>query len=432
MQNKKIIEFLSFLSIFFLLILVSSGQIRVIYRDMSLRAYSMYLWINGGLGLILYVCNKIMNPKFNKFEIIILIMILLSFLSLTNAVNLHVALVGKSSRYEGLFVWLTYYIIMLNAMNIKNKKYLYIIITMISLCVFGNIIYGLFQVGLFGETSLLEIKGLGNAAQGFLGNSMCFASLSGIFYGLILGLFIKVKVGKKKYILAIILLLANLMVVMSASMSAIAGVIVINLLCLVEGIVLLIKKKENRFRYLTSFIIGALSFVLVFFLYSNHLPTVKSDVEKMFNEASEGVNGNFKDNYGTGRIYIWKETINKMKEGPITGYGIDNFAKAFDYKLLDPVHHGMVDKAHNDYLQKSFCEGIIAGILFIVFLLMIFFKGIFKNLSPIYYGLLLSFTCYSVIAFFNISVIRVAPIYFIVIGLLLGKISEEKENKIAI
>ena len=41
----------------------------------------------------------------------------------------------------------------------------------------------------------------------------------------------------------------------------------------------------------------------------------------------------------------------------------------------------------------------------------------------------MAFTCYSVTAFFNISVIRVAPVYFVVIGLLLGKVSEKSKKK---
>ena len=427
MKNKTI-EFFSFLSVFFLLILVISGSMRVIYHDLSLKNYSMYLWINGELGLILYVINKIRNPKFNKFEIIIFIMMGLSILSLTNALNLHVAVVGKSSRYEGLLVWMTYYIFMLNAMNIKNKKYLYILVTMIIIYAFNNFFYGLFQVGIL-NTSLIEIRDSANVAKGFLGNAMCFGSLAGIFYGLMLGWFIKIRYGFKKYLLGLLLIAANFAILMSGVMSAMVGVIVINLLCIIEVIVRIIKKKENRFLYLFSYLVGLLSFIAAFIIYTGHDSKVKNDLLEMFDESGAILStGEANDLYGTGRIYIWRNKKKKIKEAPITGFGIDNFGNAFDYKLIDQANHGIVDKAHNDYLQKALCEGIIASIVFIVFLLMIFFKGIFRELSPIYYGLLLSFTCYSTIAFFSISVIRVAPVYFIVTGLLLSKVAEKKEK----
>jgi len=66
--------------------------------------------------------------------------------------------------------------------------------------------------------------------------------------------------------------------------------------------------------------------------------------------------------------------------------------------------------------------------VFIIFILIIFFKGLKKDLSPKYYGLFLAFIGYSVQAFFNISVTRVAPIYFIIMGCLIKEINSEKNE----
>ena len=93
----------------------------------------MYLWINGELGLVLYISNKIRNFKFNKFEIFILIMILISSLSLITSIDFYTAIVGKSARYEGLLFWLTYYIFMLNAMNILPEVSLVSITSKVSI-----------------------------------------------------------------------------------------------------------------------------------------------------------------------------------------------------------------------------------------------------------------------------------------------------------
>ena len=429
-MKKQVIEFLSFLSIVFVFILMINGSIRVTYSTLSLKDYSMYLYINGAVGLVIYIINKICDFKFNKYEIMIFILAIFSWLSLFTSLDVSTAIFGKINRYEGLLVWFTYYILMLNAMNIKNKKYLHIIVFLIGLYTFSNIFYGLFQVAIFRKPSLFRIISIAQAARGFVGNPMCFGSLTGIFYGLILGLFIKTKVSAKKYILGVILFVANLGVLMSAVMSAMVEVFVINILCLIEIIILIIKKKEDRFLYLFSFILSIFSFILVFTAYSDVNPKMKNDLFKLFGEAGEAINtGEVKDNYGTGRIYIWKNTIEKIKEAPITGFGIDNYRNAFNSQLIDPVSKGIVDKAHNDYLQRALCEGVISGIYFVVFLLIIFFKGIFSKLSPVYYGLLLAFTGYSIQAFFNISVTRVAPVYFIVIGLLLAKLCQEKKKR---
>ena len=171
-----------------------------------------------------------------------------------------------------------------------------------------------------------------------------------------------------------------------------------------------------------------LSFVLVFLSYTNFYPSIKNDILTLFGQTKNViVESKVDDSYGSGRIFIWKNTIEKIKEAPITGYGIDNFAHAFNNNLF--LDKRLVDKAHNDYLQKALCEGIISGLVFVVFLLIIFFKRVFKNLSPIYYGLLLAFTGYSIQAFFNVSFINVAPIYFIIIGLLVGDLDEKMSLK---
>ena len=425
-MKKKTIEFLSFVYIALFLVLMINFVIKTFYGGMSLKNYSQYIYISGELGLLLYISSKIKNFKFNKYEIIIFIMILLSCLSLISAINIHTAIFGNLNRYEGLLVWLSYYIFILNAMYIKNKKYICIIILLISTYVLTNVIYGLYQVGILNPPNWLYVFSKEYYASGFLGHSNFFGSISTIFYGLVLGLFVKTEMGWKKYLLGIILLIANLGVLINGAMSAIVTVIAINVVVFIQTIVLIIKKRKNSYVYLGSLIVGIISFVLVYSIYTSNNTQLKKDTQKLFSETKEVVvDKNANEDYGTGRIYIWKNTIEKIKEAPITGYGIDNFQNVFKSKLI--AYGSIVDKAHNDYLQKALCEGIISGIVFVVFLLMIFFKGIARKLSPIYYGLLLAFTCYSIQAFFNISFINVAPIYFIIMGLLIGTLKEKED-----
>ena len=424
-MKKKIVELLSIIYISIFLAVMLILVIMTIYDGISLKGYSTYVYISGGIGLLLYIASKVKNFKFNKYEIAVFIMIVLSCLSLLNAVDINVAIFGRNNRFEGLLVWLSYYIFILNAMNIKNRKYIYIIIALISIHMFANIFYGFYQVGIFNPPKSFRVAIPENYATGFLGNSNFFASMASIFYGLILGLFLKCKFNWKKYLLSIVLLFANLGIIMCGAMSAFVTVVAINIVCIIQMIVLIIKQKQKSLFYCCSLVIGILSFVLVFFAYTKNYPSIKNDIFALFGQAKDVVIENkIDDDYGSGRVFIWKKTIEKIKEAPITGFGIDNYAQAFDNKLF--LDSRLVDKAHNDYLQKSLCEGIISGLFFVVFLLVVFFKGIFKNLSPIYYGLLLAFTCYSIQAFFNISFINVAPIYFIIIGLLVGVLAEKK------
>ena len=421
-MKEKIIEFLSFLLVIILLIVMTVSSIVLTYNiNFNLKDYSYYLITVGIIGLIIYIISKIKNFKFTKIEIFIFVLMILSTLSIFTAINLDDALFGRINRREGLFDILTYYIMALNCMSIKNKKYIKIIISFICIYALINIFYGLFQIGIL-TSSNFEIIGSWHYARGFLGNSMYFGTLMAIFYGISIGLFIKTNELSKTIIAYILLLTSSIGIIMSGSMSVFVSTIFIYLVILFQAIVKIVKKDKDGIDQLLQLIFCVITFVLLLIIsIQNNNSNVGKDISELVGESKNVSTGVVKDNYGTGRIYIWKNTIDKIVENKGIGVGIDNFYNAFEGQLIDVKSNMPVDKAHNDYLQKMLCEGVISGIAFIAFLSIIFFKNIRKNLSPVYYGLFLAFTSYSVQAFFNISVTRVAPIYFVIIGLLIGE-----------
>ena len=111
--------------------------------------------------------------------------------------------------------------------------------------------------------------------------------------------------------------------------------------------------------------------------------------------------------------------------------GIDNFYYGFgDDKIIDIKSERAVDKAHNEYLQKLVTEGIFSFITYMTLLIMIFINSIKKLIKEkdnnvILICLVITFIAYSIQAFFNISVICVAPIYYIIMGLLAGETHEK-------
>ena len=419
-MKNKIIEFISFLLIILLFILMFISSIRITYLKFNLESYSNHLILIGILGLIIYIISKIKNFKLNKYEIIIFILMILSSLSLINALNLNEALFGRMGRNEGLFVILTYYILILLSMNIKNKKYIYIIITCILLMGFLNIFYGLLQVSIL-KLPFIKVVNSWIYARGFLGNSMFYGSLMSICYPLILGIFIKTDNLVKKVISYILVLIFSLGLIISGSMSSYVAVIFTFLLIILDSIYLIIKKYKYSYTNLIFLFFGIISFIsiLLFITFNNN--TLKSDLLELTNQSSNISKGEIKEDFGTGRIYIWKNTLSKIKENYLTGVGIDNFYNVFNPPLIDSISGFPVDKAHNDYLQKMLCEGVFSGSLFIIFLLIVFFSNLFKKKNSYLFGLFLAFTSYSIQSFFNISVTRVAPIYFVIIGLLIAK-----------
>ena len=141
---------------------------------------------------------------------------------------------------------------------------------------------------------------------------------------------------------------------------------------------------------------------------------IKSEISTIFKTPVEQI--------GNGRLTIWKNSIPLVKKYWLIGCGLDNFKKAYP-------NWGSVkfDKAHNVYLQISITNGIPALILFLTLLFIVFLKGI-KSKSGFLIPIYMAFIGYSIQAFLNISVIDVAPYYFIVIGLILSEKQDKEIN----
>ena len=65
------------------------------------------------------------------------------------------------------------------------------------------------------------------------------------------------------------------------------------------------------------------------------------------------------------------------------------------------------------------CEGVITGILYVIFLVLLALNN-YNSKDELYYALFLGFISYSIQAFFGISITRVSPVFFIIIGILMG------------
>lgn len=113
---------------------------------------------------------------------------------------------------------------------------------------------------------------------------------------------------------------------------------------------------------------------------------------------------------------------------PFLGSGPDTFDKVFKMSREEASYHFgspaiFVDKAHNEYLQIAVTLGFPALIFYVSFLFMIIIKSVkiilcCKN-NTITLCIFAGFLAYIIQAFFNISVVSVAPVYWSVTGLLI-------------
>ncbi|SKA76662.1 O-Antigen ligase [Caloramator quimbayensis] len=148
-----------------------------------------------------------------------------------------------------------------------------------------------------------------------------------------------------------------------------------------------------------------------------------------------------KENLGSARAYIWSRTFPLIKKSPVFGYGPDNFAMYFPQNDVvgklnvygDP--YIIVDKAHNMYLQTLVNTGIISLIsligIFLIYLIQsfkIYMKSKFEtNYEIIGISVFLGICAYFIAALFNDSVVSVAPVFWILLGIGFG-VNERVNN----
>lgn len=106
----------------------------------------------------------------------------------------------------------------------------------------------------------------------------------------------------------------------------------------------------------------------------------------------------------------------------LTGSGIDTFKEAFldEYLVIESID-AVVDKAHNEYLQIALTEGVIPllGYIGLIFYTLVRFIRHFRKETLMVTDIALVFAilAYLTQAIFNIRVIQIAPLFFILFGL---------------
>ena len=134
--------------------------------------------------------------------------------------------------------------------------------------------------------------------------------------------------------------------------------------------------------------------------------------------------------FASSRGYIWSRSIPMLKKTLLLGHGPDTYCIYYPQMELDAKinflfsAYMIVDKPHNWYLQLAINTGIpslVAMILFLAWYMLKSFKTYVKELKSSEdkagAAILTGVTGYLVVSIFNDSVVHVAPIFWILLGL---------------
>ena len=402
--------------------------------------------INYLIGIYILIKKK---SKYNITHKTILFIIAFGIIATIFAVKPKVSLFGIGGRYEGLFSIMYYFSLFILSGFVKNSEnginYKKIIINTIIITGVIQVLYAICQIyevpgvyRMYNRSNSFEFKPEGIFrkvelwATGFTTNPNFFGSYIVICLLYAMGVFIsdkklneKVETKDKKkdsnkeqkkrvilnvlYGIAIVILFIGLLI--CNTMSCALAVL------LVLGYVFIYSIRNKKIK--KFIVICIMLLITTFTVYKLGKTKLIKDIKQTGEETTQVAQGKSDTTFGTNRFYIWKNTLNIVPENLLNGCGIDNFNYAFDGHAL-VVNHKTVfyDKVHNEYLQILVTEGVFCLLAYLVLYGVVTLKGFKESLKSKEIYLLIPVLGYLIQAFFNISVIEVAPIFFISLGLL--------------
>lgn len=389
-------------------LIITPWRTEYYYQAKALVLYMSCLFI----FVFFIMTEKNFNTKFHIEDKILFIYCYILGISTLFSVNFFQSLLGKPYRYEGFFTMLCYCFIFFIASKkyCFSRKHLYFLFTSAALISFYAILqylgYNIIKV------DPIRSKWI-KYAYSTIGNPNFLAS----YLTLILPLSLFCYLYLKKVIYLIFSCVFYFTLLLTKTRSAWLGTI-LSVICLACFV---IKSKTGVKNLILAIIfMTAITFSLNF--YSNK--EVEKRFVSIFKDAKKVVSSPSGSEYpGSTRMLIWKRAVRLIPERPFLGYGPDTFDIAFMGRFRVDVNKYIgkiiIDKAHNEYLQIAVATGIpslIAYLSFLYFVLSKSFKNANKNILIV--PLFCSITGYLSQAFFNISVVSVAPVFWALLGVL--------------
>ena len=360
-----------------------------------------------GVIYITFYLIKIREFKKTRINLVLTAYLCCVFIASLFAYKPLLALSGVSStagRFEG-FLTLFFYAVLFYAskehMRLTHKNIRFF------LCV--QVLVALYAIAQFFKIDpLVEYLNYTKGSYATIGNQNFLASWTLLMLVVAVGFYMKYR--NHLYVVFPALFFGALLA--SNTRGAWLALLVIGLASLY-----FLRFKEIRRYHITAFC----SFLLVF-LTMNFLS--ESKIQKRTKTIKSELNIN-NEWAGSGRALIWKMSFDIIQEHPFFGAGPENLKEALKQtknkrsQAYGKLTGHTVDKAHNDFLHIAAVSGLPALLLYLLFLALIF-KDNIRNIirTNTKSVIALAVLAYAIQSLFNISVIAVAPLFWVLLGLL--------------
>ena len=367
-----------------------------------------------GIGILLFAIIICLKPrKFTKEELASFLFLLTMLIPSVLSPVRGVAFWGSAERGEGIVIFSIYIMLLFlaNRYLIINKNSLNIIFVSSSIMALYGILqfYGIdpIQKWMFGYIS-------NYSSIGFIGNRNFLSSYICIF--LFISMAVYIFYGGKRYLIFSSILFGGLICTLTRS-----GWLAFFIYSIL-GLIFILRDKVLLKRALKVFIIFSAIFLTLNITNHNKFINRASNTIYISEETKELTIND------SGRIKILKIVWKAFMDKPFMGWGPDTLKYRLneEYNELQnnyiSDHGAYIDKAHNEFLEYAVCNGIFNLLAYLYLIWLIIYKligEINNNISKI---LLLTLIGYLIQSFFNISVVMVAPLFWIFLGFSLQKI----------
>lgn len=332
----------------------------------SLRHFLIALFDISALGFVLhytikYKANILSRSVFSN-SLMIVWGVLLAFMG--------VSMLWTMNPIEGLAVWNRWIVVLLASvlcsafLLYENKTLKALIVTTIVIAIINVlsciIFYYVFDVHISQRNNL--------KLNGFYGNKNIFAvaflfKLPFLYYA-----FMRYKGFIKWISLVLVFMIAFCLVILSTRSSFI-GLIFHAVILLVYGVYSILKVNRSK-KAILGFVFPVLAIGCGFFSGNRFIEYNYEHFAAKNVKNNYSVDERFKsiaDGNSKGRLLIWKNTVEIIKEKPLSGYGVGNHKLAIMKVECAKKHDYIVsDHAHNDFLEMFSELGIFGCLIYVL------------------------------------------------------------------
>lgn len=155
--------------------------------------------------------------------------------------------------------------------------------------------------------------------------------------------------------------------------------------------------------------------------------------EGTFHELHELLHGRWDEDFGTGRLFIWRNVLALVPERPFFGGGPDTLGQRMivDFQRYDAesgvLYRAAIDTAHNEYLNILVNEGVLALAAYLAaFLVFLVTFGKENRHNDVLAICGSAVFCYGIQAFFGMRMCLTAPFFWLCWALAVGALKNKK------